>query len=223
MSREILIVEDDANVRDLVHRYLSSENFCLIHAANGEQALEFFVEHQPSMVMLDLLLPDMNGMLVCEKIRETSDVPIIMLTALNEEVDLLSGFGKGADDYIAKPFNPRELVARVHALMRRVQPSHSASSVSYGDIFINPDERVVTCGGRILELTQLEFNILHLLVAAPNKVFSREDLLNSSHASFAGANARSIDFHIKNLRRKLNSQNGRNYIATIYGVGFRLK
>lgn len=223
MSRTVLIAEDDVRVADLVSRYLSREKFAVLNAQDGAQALALFSEHEPSMIILDVVLPKMSGTAVCEKIRETSDVPIIMLTALSKEADLLKGFAKGADDYMVKPFNPRELVARVHALMRRTQYKKASDSLDYCNISLNLEERIVTCGGRVIELTQMEFSILYLLIATPKKVYTREELLSGSHASFAESNARSVDFHIKNLRRKLNDCSGTNCIKTIYGVGFRME
>lgn len=223
MSKTILIVEDDARVADIVNRYLRKESFTLMNAQDGEGALELFAERQPNMVILDLVLPKMDGNTVCEKIRETSDVPIIMLTALNEEVDLLTGFGKGADDYIAKPFNPRELVARVHALLRRTQSTRPDNNLNYGNISLSPEERRVTCNGATVKLTQMEFNILHLLIANPKKVFTRDELLSGSRSSFAESNDRSVDFHIKNLRRKISEAGGTKNIETIYGVGFKME
>lgn len=222
MNNSILIAEDDTRIAGLVNRYLSEENFTLLNAEDGQSALTLFSRHNPDLVILDLLLPKVDGTTVCEKIRTTSEVPIIMLTALNKERDLLSGFAKGADDYIAKPFNPRELVARVHALLRRTQQKNSGDCLAYENISLNKDERKVNCNGTALELTQMEFNLLKLLIANPKKAFTREELLCASHTSFTESNARSIDFHVKNLRRKINGGSGTNYIKTIYGVGFKL-
>ncbi len=223
MNKQILLAEDDANIANLVKRYVEAKSFKLLVAEDGEKALQLFEIHSPDMVILDLLLPKLDGRSVCEKVRETSSIPIIMLTALNEENDLISGFQKGADDYIAKPFNPRELVVRIQALFRRTEQRPAQNKVFHKNIALSIDERVACISESVVDLTQTEFNLLELFVSNPKKVYTREALLNSSHTKFSDATSRSIDFHIKNLRRKINQHNDDQYIKTVYGVGFKLE
>lgn len=221
MNKTILLAEDDIRISDIVSRYLAAEHFTLHIANDGEQALQLFEKHTPDMVILDIMLPKLDGTEVCEKIRTTSNVPIIMLTALSGETDLLQGFAKGADDYISKPFNPRELMARVNAIFRRLEPPNKDNNIIYGPLSLNPDERVVICNGSAIDLTQIEFSLLHIFMSNPKKVHSREELLSSSHNTFTDSHIRSIDFHIKNLRRKLDKHHDAHYIKAIYGVGYK--
>ena len=223
MSATILLAEDDAKITDLVGRYLAADKFNFICAEDGVHAIEYFKKYHPDLVILDVLLPRIKGTLVCEKIREVSEVPIIMLTALSEENDLLAGFAKGADDYIAKPFNPRELMARIHALLRRAENKNACTRLEYKTISLNTAERTVTCDGNLIPLTQMEFNLLFLFLSNPKKVFTREELQNKSHSSSTESQARAIDFHIKNLRRKINAIRASQYIKAVYGVGFKLE
>lgn len=223
MTKTILLVEDDTQIADLICRYLEAENFSYRLANSGALALSLFGQIKPDLVILDILLPHLDGKAVCEKIRTTSNVPIIMVSALGDDKHLLDGFAKGADDYLCKPFNPRELMARIRAIFRRQNPEeHKSNIITYGAVVVDLDERIVKVGGVHVELTQTEFNLLSMLISNPHRVLSREALRNGSHDSFTESYARSVDFHIKNLRRKINTTKDMSLIKTIYGVGYKL-
>lgn len=223
MSHTILVAEDDARIADLICRYLQMEEFLYHRADSGEHAMSLFEQINPDLVILDIMLPQMDGMTVCEKIREKSDVPIIMVTALGDEDDRLNGFAQGADDYVCKPFNPRELIARIKAIFRRYNPdAPKPNFISYDVIHMDLEERIVKIDDVRVDLTQIEFNLLRLFLTNPRRVLSREMLRNGSHDSFAESYSRSVDFHIKNLRRKINTKDDLNFIRTIYGVGYKL-
>lgn len=223
MNKTILLVEDDAQIANLICRYLDTENFSYHLANSGSLALSLFAQVKPDLVILDILLPHMDGKAVCEEIRATSNVPIIMVTALADDKHLLEGFAKGADDYLSKPFNPRELMARIRAIFRRHNPDEQKTNIiTYGVLQVDLDERKVKVEGMHVELTQTEFNLLSLLISNPHRVLSREALRNGSHDSFTESYARSVDFHIKNLRRKINTADHMRFIKTIYGVGYKL-
>lgn len=222
MSKTILVVEDDARIAELICRYLDREGYFYHHVDSGSLAVSLFGELKPDLVILDVMLPQMDGLTVCEKIRFISDVPIIMVTALGDDEHRLDGFARGADDYLCKPFNPRELVARIRAIFRRSElGSQKSDSIGYGAIFMDLVERTVQVNGVRIDLTQTEFNLLRLFLENPTRVLSRDALRNGSHDSFTESYARSMDFHIKNLRRKINTTDDASFIRTIYGVGYK--
>lgn len=223
MNKTILVAEDDTKIAEVIGKYLSMEHFSVLHARTGTQAIELFNAANPDLIILDVMLPELTGTLVCEHIRAHSNVPVIMISALAEDAHRLDGFAHGTDDYLCKPFNPRELMARVKAILRRAQPNaiHS-QTLSHGPISLHPEEQVVSVAGDLIVLTQIEFNMLHLLIANPSKVFSRESLLDKTHKHYAEQDARSVDFHIKNLRRKINIRPEINYIKSVYGAGYKL-
>ena len=219
MARNILVVEDDRNISDLIRMYLEKEGFDVRIAYDGGKAVEEFDREAPDMVLLDIMLPVMDGWSVCAKIRETSKVPIIMLTAKSEDADKLMGFECGADDYLTKPFNILELKARVRALLRRaagVQRSQG-SLLTVGKLTLNTEERVAIRDGEPVELTAKEYDLIELLMRNPRRVYSRENLLNVVWGYDFYGDERVVDSHIKNLRHKL----GRDYIETVRGVGYR--
>jgi DNA-binding response OmpR family regulator len=222
MNTKILVAEDDSKIAEVIGKYLSMEQFEVLHARTGTQALNLFRAEQPDLIILDVILPELEGNFVCEQIRASSNVPIIMISALAEDAHRLDGFASGTDDYLCKPFNPRELVARVKAILRRAQPAAITAILSHGPIALNPDEQQVLVAGESVALTQIEFNMLQLLLSSPNKVFSRESLLDKTHKHYAEQDARSVDFHIKNLRRKINIKPEINYIKSVYGAGYKL-
>ncbi len=223
MNKAVLVVEDDAKIADLICRYLDREKFVYHLVDNGMLAVAMFRQIKPDLIVLDVKLPQMDGMSVCEAIRAMSDVPIIMVTALGSDESRLDAFARGADDYLCKPFNPRELIARIHAIFRRCNPDpEKGATLNYGAISMNPAERRVQVDGVDIELTQTEFNLLKLFLENPSRVLSREVLLDGSHDNFSESYARSVDFHIKNLRRKINTTEKSNVIRAIYGVGFKL-
>lgn len=219
MNKTVLVVEDDERIADIVCKYLAHEAFSHKVATTGPEALILFESCRPDLVVLDMMLPKMDGATVCEKIRAISDVPIIMVTALAEDMHRLEGFAKGADDYICKPFNPRELMARIKAVLRR--SGSNTRTLAHGNIQMHLDERVVKLDNEIITLTQIEFGLLEMFLANPSRAFSREELLEGSHMEYSESCLRSIDFHIKNLRRKINIHPENQYIKAVYGFGYR--
>ena len=220
----ILIVEDDRKTANLVSIYLEREGFKTISAYDGQKALELATQHQPGFVILDLMLPKIDGIEVCRQLRSQSDVPILMLTAKDEEFDRVLGFSLGADDYMAKPFSPRELVARVKAILRRARPEapKTEGQLSCGGLVLDLHKRKVTLNGRPVSLTLSEYKLLHALMAAPGRVFSREELLNRLYPSGEAVIDRVVDVHIGKLRQKIEDDASKaRYILTVRGLGYR--
>lgn len=224
-KQHILVIEDEVKIAELIEKYLYLEGFktSLIH--DGNCALDAVNELNPDLIILDIMLPGTNGIELCSKIRQYSDVPIIMLTARVEEIDHLIGFDVGADDYVTKPFKPKELMARVKAILkRRRMPSSKPSTFTAGNIIVDPSEYKVLVKNEELKLTINEFSLLKILIASPNKVFSRQDLLAMTQGKYFESYERSIDSHIKNLRKKLTQADpDSHYIESIYGVGYKFK
>lgn len=194
-------------------------------ARNGAEALVEFRRQQPSLVVLDVGLPELDGLEVCRRLRETSQVPILFLSARDEEVDRIVGLELGADDYVTKPFSPRELVARVKAILKRVSPLPGASTtgkLEHGLLQLDRGAHQVRYGGRPVELTALEFAILTTLVSRPEMVFSRDQLINAAYGPGMHVADRTIDSHIRNIRAKFASAGCSSVVATIHGIGFRL-
>jgi DNA-binding response OmpR family regulator len=221
----ILVVDDDHKLIALVEMYLKREGFRVIAAYDGAQALDLFDRHRPDFIILDLMLPGIDGISVCLRIREMSDVPILMLTARVEELDKVVGLQVGADDYVSKPFSPRELVARVRAILRRAglhgQP---VSRLARGTLVIDFDRYEVFVDGREVRLTAIEFKLLRTLMESPGRVFTRDQLLASMHAfNEAVVVDRAIDVHIGKLREKLGDDAAEpRFIQTIRGIGYKL-
>lgn len=226
MGRNILVVEDDKNISDLIHMYLVKEGFDVRIAGDGGKALEEFQKKEPDLILLDIMLPVMDGWAVCAKIRETSKVPIIMLTAKSEDADKLMGFECGADDYLTKPFNILELKARVRALLRRaagVQRSQG-SLLTVGKITLNTEERVAIRDGEPVELTAKEYDLIELLMRNPRRVYSRENLMNVVWGYTYAGDYRTVDVHIRRLREKLEENPAEpDHILTKWGVGYYFK
>lgn len=224
-KQHILVIEDEVKIAELIEKYLYLEGYktSLIH--DGNCALDAVNELNPDLIILDIMLPGTNGIELCSKIRQYSDVPIIMLTARVEEIDHLIGFDVGADDYVTKPFKPKELMARVKAILkRRRMPSSKPSTFTAGNIIVDPSEYKVLVKNEELKLTINEFSLLKILIASPNKVFSRQDLLTMTQGKYFESYERSIDSHIKNLRKKLTQADpDSHYIESIYGVGYKFK
>lgn len=221
---KILIVDDETKILEIIDAYLVANNFSVYKATTGLMALEKFKTIRPDLIILDLMLPDMDGISVCKKIRETSDVPIIMLTAKSDEKDILIGLQIGADDYIVKPFSPKELVARVQTVLRRTISLVPPINLSFNEeaLIIYPESRQVYKNQTEINLTITEFDILYTLATTPNKVFSRSDLIEKIKGiDFEGLD-RSVDSHIKNLRHKIETDfKYPTYIRTIHGMGYR--
>jgi DNA-binding response OmpR family regulator len=222
-SDVILVVEDEPKIARQVHDYLVKSGFRVLVTGDGRTALEMARHERPDLVVLDLNLPGIDGLDVCRALRRTSDVPIIMLTARVELEDRLVGLELGADDYITKPFSPRELVARVRVLLRRVHGDViDTNAIRVGDLEIDVKGRQVTCGGKPVSLTRTEFNLLLVFASHPGQVFSRDLLLERLHDVRYEGFDRSIDAHVKNLRRKLEPDPANPaYLLTVYGVGYR--
>lgn len=222
---QILVVEDDKKTASLIALYLTREGFKVLSAEDGDQALETALRHQPDFVILDLMLPKLDGVEVCRRLRSRSDVPILMLTAKDEELDRVLGFTLGADDYVSKPFSPRELVARVKAILRRSGPAapKKETPLSHGDLSLDPEKHRVTLRGEPLPLTLSEYKLLHALMAAPGKVFSREELLNRLYPSGEAVVDRVVDVHIGKLRQKIEKNPAEpKCILTVRGIGYQL-
>ena len=220
----ILIVEDDKKTASLVELYLQREGFKTIVAPDGRQALELARRHNPILVVLDLMLPFIDGWEVCRELRSWSDVPIIMLTARGEEVDRISGLTLGADDYLVKPFSPRELAARVKAILRRARLDTSGKRAvwSYKDLVLDLDKRKVSIRGRSISLTAHEYNLLRSLMTRPGRVFTREELLERLYPEGEAVVDRVIDVHIGKLRQKIEEDSSQpRYILTVRGIGYQ--
>ncbi|MBI3163310.1 MAG: response regulator transcription factor [Chloroflexi bacterium] len=223
MTQKILVVDDEAEIVRLVRAYLERAGFAVVTASEGRQALAVFRHERPNLVILDLNLPGMDGLDICRALRRDSDVPIIMLTARIEETDRLIGLELGADDYIVKPFSPREVVARVRTVLRRSEGIPTRPEViSSAGVTLDLAQRAASMNGQPLDLTTMEFDLLALLVQHPGQVFTRLQLLERTQGAVYEGYERTIDVHIKNLRKKLadDSQEPR-FIETIRGVGYR--
>ncbi|MGD8406374.1 MAG: response regulator transcription factor [Anaerolineales bacterium] len=222
MSSLILVVDDEPKIVRLARDYLEKNGFRVVTAADGPSALAMARREKPDLIVLDLLLPDMDGREVCRILRNESDVPIIMLTALSEESDQIVGLEIGADDYIVKPFSPRALVARVRALLRRTQGDVKTPTViRVGGLEVDSARHTATLEGKSLHLTPSEFDLLALLASRPGRTFTRQQLMDDLYGGAASSVDRSVDSHIKNLRRKLESATESSFIETVYGVGYR--
>jgi DNA-binding response OmpR family regulator len=225
MNRTILVVDDDRKIVDLVALYLKRDGYGVLTAYDGQEALDTARRKQPDLIVLDLLLPELDGTDVCRLLRAESRVPIIMLTARSTDADKLLGLDIGADDYITKPFNPRELVARVRAVLRRTTPEEEpAEDVHFGDLTISFLRHEVFVSGRTVGLTPTEFRLLETLVKEPGRAFSRADLLDRAFGYDYDGVERTVDVHIMNLRRKIEPEPGRpRYVATVPGMGYRFE
>jgi DNA-binding response OmpR family regulator len=219
----ILVVEDESRIANIARDYLERAGFRVSIASNGTDALAFFRSRRPDLVVLDLGLPRIDGLEVTRSIRKHSNVPIIMLTARVEETDRITGLELGADDYITKPFSPRELVARVRAVFRRIDPAPEPTAIiRAGEVQLDRTRMQVNVQDRSLELTPSEFELLATLARQPGRVFTRAQLLDAIRGLEADSYDRAVDTHIKNLRRKLeiDPRNPR-YILTVYGIGYK--
>jgi len=223
MADTICIVDDEQHIIDLAQMYLEAENFKITTANDGKTALEKILTEKPSLVVLDLMLPQLDGWEVCRRVRAESDVPIIMLTARSDDIDRIVGLELGADDYLTKPFNPRELVARVKAILRRAekrttQPTDTILKLE--NLTIYPDRRIVTVEGKTVDLRVKEFDLILTLAENKSMVFTREKLLDVVWGYDFAGETRTVDVHIAHLRHKL--QGMRPTIETVWGVGYRL-
>jgi DNA-binding response OmpR family regulator len=221
----MLVIDDEEKIVEVIKSYMEKEDFTVATAFNGKDALEQYNNFKPDIVILDLMLPDISGEELCRKIRIVGDTPIIMLTAKVEEEYILNGLNMGADDYITKPFSPKQLVARVKAILRRTQNTieeERALSFNQGDLEINIESHSVKKSGIAVSLTPVEFDILLKLSKHPNKVFTREELISLVLGEDYEGYDRTIDTHVKNLRQKIETNTkDPQYVVTIYGVGYK--
>jgi len=225
-NKNILVVDDEVKIVQVIKSYLENSGYTVYEAYTAKQALEKFQEVNPSLIVLDLMLPDMAGEDICRKLREKSRVPIIMLTAKVDEEDILRGLNIGADDYVTKPFSPRQLVARIDAVLRRSADSEAPLSdilsFNNGDIVINTQKYEVKRDGRAINLTPKEYKLLVTMAKHPDKVFTREELIYSVLGEDYDGYDRTIDTHIKNIRQKIEPDpRAPRYILTVHGIGYR--
>ncbi len=226
VGTRILTVEDDDRIRQAVKLALEDEGWDVDEAATGETALDQYKAHEPDVVLIDIMLPGIDGFEVCRSIRRGSDVPIIMVTARNDTHDVVAGLEAGADDYLTKPFAPKELSARIRALLRRARNSENGSMerITVGDLSISPEEGLVTKSGEELHLTKTEFRLLVELASQPGKVFSREVLLERVWGYDYFGDGRLVDVHVRRLRTKVESDPASpRYVVTARGLGYKLQ
>jgi DNA-binding response OmpR family regulator len=223
MAKTIQVVDDKANMRTMVKDYLTEENFRVVTAENGQHALFVARQEKPDLILLDIMMPKMDGYEFLRAFRKESNTPVILLTARLEETDKVLGLELGADDYVTKPFGMRELVARIRAVLRRTgQEIPENEMLRSGEVYVNIDDHEVRVKDRQVKLTPSEFDLLVLLMSAPGRVFSRLDLLERLQGTTFEGVARTIDVHIRNLRLKLeNDPTQPRYIETVFGIGYR--
>jgi len=222
-GKRVLVVDDDTKTVELVKLYLNRDGYRVLTAYDGVEALCLAREGHPDLIVLDLMLPGIDGLEVCQTLRAESDVPIIMLTAKTTDQDKLKGLELGADDYVTKPFSPRELAARVRAVLRRLPGERGPTEVKHGELTVNFSKYEASLAGRPLNLTAAEFKLLGVLVKEPGRVFSRAEIIEKALGyDFEGFD-RTIDVHVLNLRRKLEPDPSHpRYIKTVYGAGYKL-
>lgn len=226
MSKNILIADDNDDILEILHRYVTSEGFSPILVHNGEEAIKKFFEFSPVLLLLDVMMPQKDGYQVCQEIRRSSNVPIIMITAKGDDGDRIMGLDIGADDYIVKPFSPGEVMARIRAVLRRLDISEEQRKdiVRHHGLEINLTDYEVTTNGQPVSLTKKELEIFWLLASNPGKVFSRDNLLSSVWGDEYFGDARTVDTHIQRLRSKLSLTEPFNWdIKTIWGVGYKFE
>jgi two-component system, OmpR family, response regulator ResD len=228
-GESILVVEDEANIAKLLTMYLEKDGYRVLVARDGQQGLERFERDHPDMVILDLLLPKMDGLEVCRRIRRQSFVPLLMLTAKRDETDKIVGLELGADDYMTKPFSPREMVTRVRAILRRAKQSTVTAvsldgTLEFDDLMIDVPRHEVRVGARVVALTAKEFELLRTLAGSPGKVFSRDALLNQVWGYDYYGDARTVDVHVGTLRKKVEAQpSSPRWIKTVWGIGYKFE
>jgi two-component system, OmpR family, response regulator len=227
LTHRILIVDDDLHIREVIRVTLSKAGMAVIEARDGKEALARFGAGRPDLIVLDIGMPELDGLDVCRQIRKSSDVPIVFLTARDDEIDRILGLEMGGDDYVTKPFSPRELVARVNVILRRVTGRDADAGslpaiLVQGKLAIDPEHHTAEFAGEPLRLTAIEFGILRALLARPMALFSREQIMAAAYQLNIQVSDRTIDSHIRNIRAKLAAVRCDNVIETIHGVGFKL-
>jgi two-component system alkaline phosphatase synthesis response regulator PhoP len=222
-NKTILVVDDDHKTVELVKLYLERDGHRVLTAYDGNEALRVFRESHPNLVVLDVMLPGIDGVEICRRLRMESDVPIIMLTARTRDEDKLTGLDTGADDYVTKPFSPGEVAARVRAIFRRLPTERGPAEIRYGDFFMDFPKRELYLSGKQVGLTAVEFKILAAFLREPGRVFDRVDIIQKAFGYDFESFDRAIDVHIFNLRRKIESDPKHpRYIKTVYGAGYKL-
>lgn len=224
MTKKILVVDDEQKIINIVRAYLEKENYQVVTASDGETALKMFRREKPDLIVLDLMLPRLSGNDVCRIIRGESETPIIMLTARDELTDKIVGLELGADDYVTKPFEARELVARIKAILRRSGPNSFPPVIRAGDLVVDTERRQAAIREKSIDLTTMEFDLLRLLASHPGRVFSRAEILDRIQGDAYEGYDRTIDSHVKNLRRKIEPDPEKpSYIHTVYGAGYKME
>jgi DNA-binding response OmpR family regulator len=221
---KVLIVDDDVNICELIRLYLEKEGYDVVTAHNGIKGVETFKEFTPNIIILDIMLPGIDGWQVCREIRKSSNIPVIMLTAKGETFDKVLGLELGADDYIVKPFEPKELVARVKAVLRRYEHKEpDVQEIVYPNLVVNKTNYTIKVGGKDLELPPKELELLYFLASNPNKVFTREQLLEHVWGFDFFGDSRTVDVHVKRLREKIELENQVWQLKTVWGVGYKFE
>ncbi len=224
MPKKVLIVEDDANIRELLRLYLEKDGFEVFGVGDGGNGLREFKKIEPDLVLLDIMIPVMDGWQVCREIRKSSHVPIIMLTAKGETIDKITGLEMGADDYIVKPLDMKEVIARVHAVMRRCgADTISLKRLTFDNLIIDMDAYELTVGGQKIDTPPKEIELLYFLASNPNRVFTRSQLLDEVWGFDYFGDTRTIDVHVKRLREKLENVSDNWEVATVWGVGYKFE
>ena len=220
----ILVVDDNEQILDILTQYIKNEGWALLTAKTGEEALALFDAAQPALILLDIMLPRMDGLEVCRRIRQVSSIPILMITAKDEDADRILGLDIGADDYIVKPFSPGEVMARIRAVMRRIPAGEKVETLVIGTLSIHMPSLSVMLDGHKLNLTRREVELLYTLASAPGRVFTRDNLLTMIWGYEFAGNYRAVDSHIKRLRAKLDAYPHDFFtIATVWGAGYRFE
>ena len=227
MTHRILIVDDDLHIREVIRVALKKAGMSVTEARDGKEALARFISDRPDLIVLDIGMPEFDGLDVCREIRKSSDVPILFLSARDDEIDRILGLEIGGDDYVTKPFSPRELVARVNVILRRMSArgsngTQTIAALTQGGLSVDPEQHVATFAGNPLRLTAIEFGILRAFLTRPASVFSREQIMGAAYQLNIQVSDRTIDSHIRNIRAKLAAVNCDNVIETVHGVGFKL-
>ena len=224
MARKILVVEDDHNISDLIRMYLEKEGFEVQAVFDGGSAVDMFRAMEPDMVLLDIMLPVMDGWAVCAKIRETSRTPIIMITAKSEVFDRIQGLEMGADDYIVKPFEMKELIARINAVLRRTEiPNDTSKKLTFDKLVINLDSYELIVDGKKIDTPPKELELLYHLASTPNRVYTRNQLLDEVWGFDYFGDSRTVDVHIKRLREKVEGVSEKWALKTVWGVGYKFE
>ena len=223
MPKKILIVEDEANIRELLRLYLEREGYAVIEAENGVEGIKMWKSEKPDMLLLDVMMPVMDGWAVCKEIRAESDVPIIMLTAKGETADRVSGLEMGADDYIVKPLEMPEVIARVRAVFRRMAPDDAPEKLSFDNLVIDKQAYDLVIKGKRVDAPPKEIELLYYLASSPNRVFTRAQLLADVWGFDYFGDTRTVDVHVKRLREKLEGVSDKWELKTVWGVGYKFE